>query len=151
MVPFAMPRSSYNKKRRIAADVPAEERRRLLGIRYGGNPEHKRNPGDFGLTPPSQPEPDSSLCDEIAVFKRADALALLVEGVRRGMISEQRVDGWPQNIWGRTSSGRFVEAQLENRGNGTYHGYPVPLQDPMLPILQAAWQRAVRLDDEVTS
>ncbi len=151
MVHFAMARSSYNKKRRLAVSVSDDERRRLLAIRYGGNPEHKRNPGDFGLTPPAQPEPDSSLCDEIAVFKRAEALALLVEGVRRGMISEQRVGDFPQNIWGRTPAGRFVEAQLENRGSGTYHGYPVPVQDPFLSTLEAAWQRAVRMNDETDS
>lgn len=30
-------------------------------VKYGGNPEHKRNPGNFGLTPPSGPRPGKSL------------------------------------------------------------------------------------------
>ena len=38
--------------------------------KYGGNPEHKRNPGDFGLTPPSGPRPGKSLCDSVKVFTK---------------------------------------------------------------------------------
>ena len=52
-----------------------------MRVKYGGNPEHKRNPGDFGLTPPSQPRADKTLCDEVAVFKRTTALRLLRKGI----------------------------------------------------------------------
>ena len=46
-------------------------------ITYGGNPEHKRNPGDFGLQPPSQPRQGKTLCDEAEIFTRRDAQSLL--------------------------------------------------------------------------
>ena len=50
---------TYNTKRQLA-DLRHWPPLRLeqLGQRlnYGGNPEHKRNPGDFGLTPPAVPE-----------------------------------------------------------------------------------------------
>jgi hypothetical protein len=47
---------TYNTKRQLAdlANWP-QARLEQLGQRllYGGNPEHKRNRGDFNLTPPS--------------------------------------------------------------------------------------------------
>jgi hypothetical protein len=43
-------------------------------VTYGGNPEHKRNPGDFGLTPPAQGRKDKTLCDTVEVFERQNAL-----------------------------------------------------------------------------
>jgi hypothetical protein len=45
-------------------------------VRYGGNPEHKANPGDFELEPPSSPRPDKTLCDRTGIFERSKALAL---------------------------------------------------------------------------
>ena len=41
--------------------------------KYGGNPEHKMNPGDFNLTPPSSPRAGKSLCDSVKVFTRREA------------------------------------------------------------------------------
>lgn len=96
-------------------------------VKYGGNPEHKRNPGDFGLTPPLQPRPDKTLCDEVKIFSRREATGLLKEGVKKGLISEQHTqNGYPQNIWAVTEEGWPLEAQLENARQGTYHGYPMP-------------------------
>lgn len=99
-------------------------------VDYGGNPEHKRSPGDFGLTPPSQPRPDKSLCDEAGIRSRAVAVDLLRAGIERGLISEQTPGGFPQNVWAVTDDGIPLEAQLENRELGTYHGYPIPAGDP---------------------
>jgi hypothetical protein len=120
------PRTSNNFKRRIATGFSQTALDELArGVRYGGNPEHKRNPGDFGLTPPAAPRRDKSLCDEVGVFRRADALALLRDGIRRGLISDWSGDGFPKNVWSVTLEGIPLEAQLENSGNGTYHGYPL--------------------------
>ena len=58
-------------------------------VTYGGNPEHKRKPGDFGLTPPAAPQADKSLCDAVGVFDLRTALCLLREGIKRGLVSEQ--------------------------------------------------------------
>ena len=41
---------------------------------------------------------------------------------RKGMISQARRKGFPQNIWAVTSDGSPVEAQLENASSGIYHG-----------------------------
>jgi hypothetical protein len=59
------------------------------GARYGGNPEHKRDPGDFGLDPPSSPRPGKTLCDVVQIRTRAASLALLRTGLRKGMFSVQ--------------------------------------------------------------
>ena len=73
-----MSRIRYNFKRRIGRLDDPEARARLAdAVQYGGNPEHKRNPGDFGLTPPASPRPDKTLCDTVELFERSEALRLL--------------------------------------------------------------------------
>ncbi|MCY4261041.1 MAG: hypothetical protein OXC91_12375 [Rhodobacteraceae bacterium] len=46
----------FNPKRRLASP-DTYTGTELVGlakaVKYSGNPEHKRNPGDFGLTPPA--------------------------------------------------------------------------------------------------
>ncbi|HSQ08918.1 MAG TPA: hypothetical protein VLM84_14675, partial [Chromatiaceae bacterium] len=78
------------------------------------------NPGDFGLTPPSCPRADKSLCDVARIFRRKDALVLLRAGIGRG---------------------QPVEAQLENQAQGTYHGYPMPESDPFRNVVLEQWSR----------
>jgi hypothetical protein len=108
-------RKSFNPKRSISsAPVQAELARLAAEVRYGGNPEHKRNPGDFGLTPPFSPRADKTLCDPAGILRRADALDLLREGIRRGLVSEQTRNGYPQNVWAVTADAIPLEAQLEN-------------------------------------
>ncbi len=123
----------FNSKRRIKK-LEQDDLRRCSeladNVRYGGNPEHKKNPGDFGLTPPSDPRPGKSLCDAVGIFSRQVALMHLQSGLRKGLISDRFNGKWPQNIWSVTEDGCPLEAQLENRQTGTYHGYPIPLSDP---------------------
>lgn len=108
----------------------------------GGKPDHKRNPGDFGLTPPALPRADKSFCDTAKIFKRAEALMLLKRGILRGMISEWNgADGFPKNVWSMTDAGIPLEAQLENPGNGTYHGYPLEVNDDFREQVIARWNR----------
>jgi hypothetical protein len=132
----------FNPKRRIKepTDGDAEVLAGLAKkVGYGGNPEHKKNPGDFGLTPPSDPRLGKSLCDDAGVFTRRTALTLLKRGLKKGLVSE-RFDGeWPQNIWSVTEGGRPMEAQLENRALGTYHGYPMPENDPLSSDVLSRW------------
>jgi len=132
----------FNNKRRIKKleDGDLENCSELAKqIRYGGNPEHKMNPGDFGLTPPSGRRPGKSLCDDVKITSRADALECLKEGLRKGMISARFEGPWPQNIWSVTKEGYPVEAQLENRETGTYHGYPIPGSDPFAAEVVKRW------------
>lgn len=130
----------YNLKRKLDRAVDADVLREWLDrVRYSGNPEHKRNPGDFGLTPPASPRPDKQLCDRSGVFERAVAEHYLAEGVRRGMVSAQRVAGLPQNIWAVMPDGVVLEAQLDNREQATYHGYPLAEHDPFGRCVRDAW------------
>jgi hypothetical protein len=118
-------RTSFNPKRSllpVSPEAATVERLRRLACtaKYGGNPEHKRDPGDFGLTPPSLPRMGKTLCDSVGVFSRAEALRWLREGLKRGVVSRQDRGGWPQNVWAVTEDGQPLEAQLE--GEGRYHG-----------------------------
>jgi hypothetical protein len=110
-------RSGYNPKRNIATqDTMTEEECADLAqrTRYGGNPEHKRNPGDYGLMPPSNPRPGKTLCDASERILKVEAERLLAEGIKKGMVSMQQRNGWPQNVWVVSSTGTVFEAQLEN-------------------------------------
>lgn len=142
----------YNPKRKIQ-ECPSKDGMPLETlcsiVRYGGNPEHKKNPGDFGLTPPSSPRSAKSLCDDVKVFRRAEALQLLKDGIMRGLVSEKCVGQaivFPRNIWAVKvmEDGRLapLEAQLENPSNGTYHGYPLPKTDPMHDLVLERWSLA---------
>lgn len=136
-------RTSFNPKRRLQGpDEEVPEKWRRAG--YGGNPEHKRNPGDFGLTPPANPRPHKSLCDDANITSRDQARALLLAGINKGLVSQQRgaaKGGWPQNVWAVTDDGVALEAQLENAERGTYHGYPMPEQDPLADRVREEWRK----------
>ena len=136
---------AFNRKRRIARNPNLAALKQLARrVGYGGNPEHKIDPGDFGLTPPSLPESDKSKsdkskCDWAGIARRSDALRLLRAGIRRGLVSEQRRGDYPQNVWSVTDEGYPMEAQLENRETGTYHGYPMPETDPFRDTILKRW------------
>jgi hypothetical protein len=134
------PRKSYNPKRALVADKIEQAELIALAkkVHYGGNPEHKRNPGDFGLTPPSAPRPDKTLCDLAGITTKSEALSALRSGVLKGLISKKR-GTFPQNIWSVTSDGIPLEAQLDNEEAGTYHGYPMPEADPFCSVILRAW------------
>ncbi|MCI5138721.1 MAG: hypothetical protein D3922_09980 [Candidatus Electrothrix sp. AR1] len=109
-------------------------------VQYGGNPEHKKNPGDFALTPPSAPRPSKSLCDAVQIFSRKVAVGYLRDGLKKGMMSCQMKGRWPQNIWAVTDAGEPLEAQLENSATGVYHGYPMPESDPFSHEVIKEWK-----------
>lgn len=124
--------------------MPTPEELAALGdlatrARYGGNPEHKRHPGDFGLAPPSDPRQGKTLCDDSGIVLREVALSYLQEGLRRGLVSVQRRAEWPQNVWAVTADGVALESQLENQATGAYHGYPMPEDDPLRAEVLARW------------
>jgi hypothetical protein len=99
-------------------------------VRYKGSPAHKRDPGDFNLSPPAAPRQNATLCDEAGVFKKVRAQQLLKSGVKAGLISQRSVKGYPAQIWTVDDKGVVFEAELENSEQGDYHGYPLPLADP---------------------
>lgn len=130
----------YNSKRRIQLYPDPNFLTGLKNrIAYTGNPEHKRNPGDFVLSPPSSPRPDKTLCDTVGIFQRNVALKLLREGISKGFISIQTRGDFPQNVWVVTHQKEPLEAQLENEIKGTYHGYPMALDDPFRKVVMERW------------
>jgi hypothetical protein len=137
-------RKSFNPKRRLRTGMPLDGAGEVLQelaamVRYGGNPEHKRNPGDFGLDPPSSPRLGKTLCDAVNIHTRAAALELLRRGLTKGFVSVRERNGWPQNVWAVTEAGEPLEAQLEN--DGVYHGYPMPMDDPFRDEVLARWNQ----------
>lgn len=137
-------RRGFNPKRRIesAERLSAAQKQALANsVNYGGNPEHKRSPGDYGLTPPSAKRPSKTLCDAKGAFPKEMALGLLRAGVAKAMVSVQRVGRFPQNIWAVGDDQEPYEAQLENREIGTYHGYPMPLADTFRATVLEEWSK----------
>lgn len=135
-------RTHFNPKRRIAeVNSPLELTLLAERVKYTGSPYHKRDPGDFGLIPPAQPLPDKTLCDEAGITSKLEACRLLKRGVRRGLISVRRDGQFPVNIWSVTRDGVALEAQLENRVLGTYHGYPLTLNDDFRDVVLERWNR----------
>ena len=136
-------RTGFNQKRKFLTEpLSSHELIELVRlVSYGGNPEHKRNPGDFGLTPPAQPRADKTLCDTVQIFSRKLATRLLRQGVEREMISEQKSGRFPQNIWSVSDDGIPLEAQLENQELGSYHGYPMPENDPFRGEVLRRWKK----------
>ena len=141
---MTMPRRRrFNPKRRIRELGDSDELNRLARrVKYTGNPAHKRNPGDFGLAPPAQPRPDKTLCDAVSIATLLESTRLLRQGVTRGLISEQTRGDFPQNIWAVTSDGVPLEAQLEDRTQGTYHGYPMPSTDDFRDEVLRRWNQS---------
>ncbi len=134
----------YNPKRKPAPPPQTQQRRDELcelarRVQYDGNPEHKRNPGDFGLTPPSCPKRDKSLCDAVNIFQKSVAENLLKEGLQRGLVSTATDNGWPQNVWVLTPNGEPLEAQLGNKIQGIYHGYPLLENDALHDFIVEIW------------
>lgn len=119
------------------------ERQRLAlveGVRYCGSPYHKLNPADYGL-PETKPRPDKTLCDVARRVDFTEALALLREGVRKGLVSVQWRGQWPQNIWSVDQEGVVYEAQLQNVEAGEYHGYPMTLDMEFAEHVREAWRQ----------
>lgn len=134
----------YNPKREIsAADALTDEQWQNLESNavYGGNAEHKLHPADYGLGPPPNPRPGKTLCDGGGSFPPVRAVALLRDGCRKRLVSVQKRDIWPQNIWAVDADEIAFEAQLENRDTGAYHGYPMAADDPFRDVVLRAWSK----------
>ena len=135
--------TSFNTKRKIQTTCNHEELAALAAlVHYTGNPDHKKNPGDYGLDPRIGARVDKTLCDGVGIHNRADALRLLQEGIKRGLVSEQFRGAFPQNVWAVTESGEPLQAALENREQGTYHGYPLPQADPFGRVVLEHWSKS---------
>lgn len=140
MVPRRM---KSNPKRRLS-NGPDHVRLEAVReqVRYRGSPLHKRSPGDYGLTPPSDPRPNKTLCDGVSVFQREVAQELLEQGIGRGLVSADRENDFPRYVWAITQDGVVVEARCDDFERGQYHGYPLDAADPMSELVRRRWQEA---------
>ena len=137
-------RQSNNPKRRIAPvnEIGPAFLDRLLGeAHYTGSSLHKRKPADYGFEPPVNPRPNKSICDGTRIIKVAEARALFLEGIRRGMISRPWEEGLPKYIWSLDSEEHAYESKIE-RGTTNYHGYELNADDDAMRRLVAEeWKR----------
>lgn len=137
------PRQSHNPKKRIrhlpSTNQETEHLAKLAkAARYVGNPDHKRNPGDFSLGLPSRPRLGKSLCDTAGIFSRSKAQAILAKGIQLGCVSVQEENGWPRVVWA-VFDNSVLEARLDNAQQGTYHGYPLDSEDPFASAVLERW------------
>ncbi|WP_428150657.1 hypothetical protein [Brevundimonas sp.] len=131
------PRNNHKRRFYDSAEIDREALANRLA--YGGNPVHKRNPGDFNLTPPAAPRPNKTLCDAADIFRRRLALDLLKAGVRKGLTSAWTGEGFPKHIWAVSANGVALEAKLDDARTGRYHGYPLLGDDPFSDVVHKAW------------
>ncbi len=137
-----MSRPGNNPKRRIApADYATDQVKQRLeeSARYVGSGHHKRNPADYGL-PRTSPRPTKSLCDLERVILLDEAKLLVTSGIRRGLFSEIREDGFPKFIWSVSDRGEVFEAKTDANGTGEYHGYPLEDEDAMHVYVKSVWE-----------
>jgi len=101
----------------------AELLRIAATARYVGSPNHKLRAGDYGFVPPSNPRASKSLCDDKRALLKSEARDLMMEGIRRGMISRVEPGQFPKYIWAVDNSGEVFEAKTKPGQETDYHGY----------------------------
>lgn len=127
-------RVGNNPKRRIAPPrhFSSQELQRIAdAVRYQGSAHHKRVPADYGFHGPASPRPHKSLCDGKRVIRWGEAKSLLIDGLKRGMVSEYLMNGFPKYIWSVDQDGEAYEAKLGHEGR-SYHGYRLGIDDRMM-------------------
>jgi hypothetical protein len=107
-------------------------------VTYVGSALHKRHPADYGFQPPVNPRPWKSLCDAKRVILKAEAEALLRQGVVLGLFSDFPDDGAPKYIWSVDAEGEVYEAKIDSNG---YHGYRLEKDDDFRPLVLKEWTR----------
>jgi hypothetical protein len=129
-------------QRRIRSTPLTDEELALLAkAAYEGSPLHKKNPGNFRLTPPAAPRPDKTLCDEAGVNTMELASELFQRAVARGLVSDATTSsGFPKQIWVVDEKDRVFEAMYGGSRDGRYHGYPIRRSDPLFQKVRDAWQ-----------
>ena len=117
-------RQGNDPKRRIArpGHTTPEVRDRISTARYVGNAIHKSKPANYGFNPPVSPRHHKSVCDDIRVIRKEEAIELFQAGIARGMVSTCLINGLPKYVWAVDSDGEAYEAKL-SKGTINYYGY----------------------------
>ena len=92
----------------------------LSNARYVGSALHKKNVTDYGF--PASPRLDKSLCDDIRVIRKSEAIELFRAGIACGMVSSYLINGLPKYVWAVDKQDEVYESKL-SRGTADYHGY----------------------------
>ncbi len=119
-------RQSNRPDRRLCSVglLDASELARIAATaRYGGSANHNLHAGDYGFVPPSNPRASKSLCDDKRTILKSEAQALMMEGIRRGMISRVESGQLPKYIWAVDEFGEVFEAKTKPGQETEYHGY----------------------------
>ena len=119
-------------------------RSKLDKTHYVGSAHHKRHPADYGFTPPVNPRPSKSLCDDVRIIKRREAIKLFRSGIHLDMVSSCLRNGLPKYVWAVDNDGNVFEAKWDSDG---YHGYRLRLKDSMRAYVVANWKERSRHDD----
>ena len=136
-------RQSNRPDRRVfpAGALDEDSAAALIGrCRYAGAAFHKLKPADYGLTPPSAPRPNKSVCDDLRPMRRAEARALLEAGIRRGMVSFFDSDAVPKYIWAVDRHGEVFEAKTKPGREAAYHGYRLGDDDDFRAHILQLWK-----------
>lgn len=137
-------RRSVSPDRRItpAGSISATDLKALTKrLTYGGSSYHKLRPNDYGLSPPFSPRPHKSPCDDLRAVPKAEAIRLLKEGIRRGMVSALAGGGVPKYVWAVAEDGLVFEAKTDPP-NTVYHGYRLLEDDAdMREVVQREWKK----------
>lgn len=148
---FCMPsrkRQGNNPKRRIAplGTLTCDTQLRLARAQYVGSAHHKSQPGDYGFSPPVNPRPTKSLCDDVRLIDKREAIELFRSGIRLGMVSSHLESGLPKYVWAVDRHGNAYEAKLGG-GGSDYHGYRLRRDDRMQAFVLAEWRERNQHDD----
>lgn len=133
--------SNRPERRFIDPDAITTAEREALchRLRYVGAAYHKRSPGDYRFTPPSNPRPTKSLCDDKRVILKEQALQLFRDGVRKSMISALSASGVSKYVWAVDQNGDAYEAKTHPNHEISYHGYRLGEDDNMRDIILREW------------
>ena len=111
-------RSRRRKRLVLHCDLSEEQLHEIADrVSCFGSAEHKVYPSRAG--PPAL-RSDATPCDPD--IDEQDINASLVEGVRRGCVSQQMEQGFPKYVWGYTGEDLY-EARHLNGFGGQYKGY----------------------------
>ena len=138
------PRQSNNPKRRlIAANSVNAERLLVLAnsVAYTGSALHKRSPGNYNFSPPTNPRPSKSLCDGKRALLREEAANLLRTGILNGFVSFFSDNTFPKYVWCVDACGDVYEAKFDNLG---YHGYRLEETDDFRLYIKEEWAQRCR-------
>ena len=134
-------RQGNDPKRRISPieELGCDVRANLANARYVGSALHKSKPADYCFTPPVNPRPDKSLCDDLRPIPKREAIRLFRSGIRLDMVSTYVQNGLPKYVWAVDHDGEAYEAKLGDEGSA-YHGYRLYKNDPMQAYVVATWE-----------